>query len=155
MADKKVTALTDIGTGLASSDIWMVIDDPGGTPTNKKMTVSNFLPYLPYYIGFSQTPQALTAAGAVDITSAITTVASSAAIALTLANGTSANQIKIITMITDGGTVTLTPATMNDGTNLVFADVGDSAILMWIGASGWQVISMAGTGATGRGPLIS
>ena len=63
MADKKVTALTDIGTGLASSDIWMVIDDPGGTPTNKKMSVDNFTPYLPYYLGFSQAAQALTAAG--------------------------------------------------------------------------------------------
>ena len=32
MADKKVTALTDIGTGIAASDVWMVIDDPAGTP---------------------------------------------------------------------------------------------------------------------------
>ena len=145
MADKKVTALTDIGTGLASSDIWMVIDDPGGTPTNKKMTVSNFLPYLPYYIGFSQTPQALTAAGAVDITSAITTVASSAAIALTLANGTSANQIKIITMISDGGTATLTPTTLNGYSTIALDDDGDSCVLLYIDSTvGWTIIANQG-----------
>ena len=145
MADKKVTALTDIGTGIASSDVWMVIDDPLGTPTNKKMTVSNFLPYLPYYLGFSQTPQALTAAGAVDITSAITTVASSAAIALTLANGTSANQIKIITMITDGGTATLTPTTLNGYSTIAFDTDGDSCILLYIDSTvGWSIISNQG-----------
>ena len=113
MADKKITALTDIGTGIAAADIWMVIDDVAGTPTNKKMSVQNFTPYLPYYLGFSQAAQALTAAGAVDVTSAVTTIASSAAIALTLANGTSTNQIKFITMISDGGTATLTPTTLN------------------------------------------
>ena len=67
MADKKVTALTDIGTGIAASDVWMVIDDPAGTPTNKKMTVSNFTGYLPSYLGFSQAAQAMTAAGAVAV----------------------------------------------------------------------------------------
>ena len=145
MADKKVTALTDIGTGIASSDVWMVIDDPAGTPTNKKMTVSNFLPYLPYYIGFSQAAQALTAAGAVDITSAITTVASSAAIALTLANGTSANQIKIITMISDGGTATLTPTTLNGYSTIAFDTDGDSCVLLYLDSTnGWSVIANQG-----------
>ena len=153
MADKKITAL-NASTALSTDDLFHVVDDPSGSPTNKKVTASNVFNKIPGWIGFSDTPQALTAAGAVSITTTVTTVASSGAIALTLPDGIQ-GQIKVIVMITDGGTATLTPATMNDGTTLAFADVGDSAILMWIGASGWQVISMAGTGATGRGPVIA
>ena len=145
MADKKITALTSIGTGIAAADVWMVIDDVAGTPTNKKMTVSNFTAYLPSYIGFSQAAQALTAAGAVDITSAITTIASAGAIALTLANGTSTNQIKIITMITDGGTATLTPTTLNGYSTIAFDTDGDSCILLYIDSTvGWTIISNQG-----------
>ena len=146
MADKKVTALTDIGTAIAASDVWMVIDDPAGTPVNKKMTVSNFTGYLPSYLGFSQAPQALTAAGAVSVTHAITTIATGVGnIALTLAAGTT-GQIKFITMITDGGgTATLTPAILNGYATIAFADDGDSVALMYLdGTSGWTIISNQG-----------
>ena len=153
MADKKITAL-NASTALSTDDLFHVVDDPSGSPTNKKVTNANVFNKIPGWIGFSDTPQALAAAGAVSITTTLTTIASSGVIALTIPDGIQ-GQIKVIVFITDGGTATLTPATMNDGTTLAFADVGDSAILMWIGASGWQVISMAGTGATGRGPLIA
>ena len=153
MADKKITAL-NASTALSTDDLFHVVDDPSGSPTNKKITNANVFNKIPGWIGFSDTPQALTAAGAVSITTTLSTIASAGVIALTLPDGIQ-GQIKVIVMITDGGTATLTPATMNDGTTLAFADVGDSAILMWIGASGWQVISMAGTGATGRGPVIA
>ena len=153
MADKKITAL-NASTALSTDDLFHVVDDPSGSPTNKKITNANVFNKIPGWIGFSDTPEAITGAGAVSITTTLTTVASSGVIALTIADGTQ-GQIKVIVFITDGGTATLTPATMNDGTTLAFEDAGDSAILMWIGASGWQVISMAGTGATGRGPVIS
>ena len=153
MADKKITAL-NASTALSTDDLFHVVDDPSGSPTNKKITNANVFNKIPGWIGFSDTPQALTAAGAVSITTTLTTVASSGVIALTLADGIQ-GQIKIIVFITDGGTATLTPATMNDGTTLTFADAGDSAILMWIGASGWQVIGIGGPGTPGAGPTIA
>ena len=148
MADKKVTALTDIGTAIAATDVWMVIDSVATTPVNKKMTVSNFTGYLPSYLGFSQAPDAVTSASTiVDVTSAITSIATGAgALSLTLANGTSAGQLKFITMITDGGgTATITPATLLGYSTIALDAVGDSCTLLYIDStSGWAVISNQG-----------
>ena len=42
MADKKVTALTSLGTATAREDLLHGIDAPGGTPTNKKVTIGEY-----------------------------------------------------------------------------------------------------------------
>mgnify|MGYP003347753079 CR=1 FL=1 len=40
MADKKITALTALTT-LSDDDLFVVVDDPSGTPTSKKITAAN------------------------------------------------------------------------------------------------------------------
>ncbi len=47
MADKKVTALTDLGDALASTDLFHVVDDPTGTPINKKVTAADVFNNIP------------------------------------------------------------------------------------------------------------
>ena len=42
MADKKITALTSLGTATAREDLLHVVDDPGSTPTNKKVTIGEY-----------------------------------------------------------------------------------------------------------------
>ena len=99
---------------------------------------------FPTWLAFDSAPQAITSATAVNLTTPVTTVATSGAIALTLANG-SRGQIKIITMITDGGDATLTPTTLNGYTTITFNTDGDACILLYTDdTNGWSVIGNNG-----------
>ena len=90
------------------------------------------------------TVQALSGAGAVDITSLITQVTTTGSNqALTLANGAN-GQLKIVTMVADGGDAVLAPTTFANGTNITFNDVGDSAILVYNTTGGWAVVGSTG-----------
>ena len=90
--------------------------------------------------------QALSGAGAADLTNLVTELTTAAgAAAVTLANGTTAGQIKIITMVVDGGgTATVTPATFANGTSMAFADVNDTVMLVWANTIGWVLVSNSG-----------
>lgn len=83
------------------------------------------------------TPQTLTGAGAVNITTAITWVVTTGADALTLADGAE-GQRKLIVMKTDGGAGTLTPTNLANGTTITFDDVGDCAELTFTNAA-WHM----------------
>ena len=83
--------------------------------------------------------QSLSGAGAVDLTNLVTELTTGAgAAAVTLADGTTSGQIKIITMVVDGGgTATVTPVTFASGTTLAFDAVAETATLVWNSTIGW------------------
>jgi len=149
MADKKITALTDLSTGIAGADLLHVVDDPTGTPINKKVSVTDFINNLPSFIGFSNSIQDFTSeqTAAVSITTAVTLLGlESTNGATTLANGTVQGQIKMIIADTDQGSSVCTPATRLGYADLNFVDDGDSAMLLWTGAK-WAIIGFADVGA--------
>jgi len=148
MADKKITALTDLGNGIASEDLLHVIDDPSGNPVNKKISVANFFNNIPTWIALDGTPQDIDdTSSAVNVTTSIThidTVTAGGAHAGALADGTN-GQIKIITMIADGGDSVITPSNFANGSTITFADVNDTVTLIFTN-SNWVVL--ANNGAT-------
>ena len=149
MADKKITALTDLSTGVAGADLLHVIDDPTGTPINKKVSVTNFINNLPSFIGFSNSVENITdgTQAAVGITTALTLLASNGSnTATTLADGTVVGQIKIIVHDVDGGNSILAVTDALGFADLDFVDDGDTAMLMWTGTTGWAILSQQSVG---------
>ena len=88
--------------------------------------------------------QTLTGAGAVDLTNLVTELTTPGADALTLADGTTSGQVKIVNMIVDGGNGTLTPTTFANGTTITFDAVAESATLVWNSTIGWVATSVQG-----------
>ena len=75
MADKKITALTDLGDGLATADLFHVVDDPS-TPINKKISAEDVFNNIPSWLGLNSTSQSITRDGstssAINVTTPVT-----------------------------------------------------------------------------------
>ena len=137
MADKKVTQLTDLGDGLAAVDLFHVVDDPSGTPINKKITAEDVFNNVPSWLGLNSTSQAITGDGStstsIDITNAVTEVnATSADAPCTLADGAN-GQIKTIINVSTGGSnnVNIVPSNLRGGTTIVLNAPGETVSLMF------------------------
>jgi len=98
--------------------------------------------------------QALTGAGACNVTSYLTKFTSSgAAQALTLASGTQIGQRKKVVHVSDGGSGVLT-AVFTGGTTITFTTVGEFADLMWTGSE-WSVLELGNTATPGTPPVLA
>ncbi len=149
MADKKITALTDLGTALASADLFHVVDDPSGTPINKKVSAENVFNNIPSFLGLKQAVQSITADGstntAVNITTAITAInATSATHSAVLADGAD-GQIKTILNVSTSGTnaITITPTNLAGYTTIVLNAPGETVTCIFK-SSKWYILGGQG-----------
>ena len=152
MADKKITALTDLGDGLATADLFHVVDDPTGTPINKKISAEDVFNNIPSWLGLKQTSQSITADGstatAVNVTTAVTEIdATSATHSGALADGAE-GQIKTIINVSTAGTnaITITPTNRRGYSSITLDKEGETVTLLFKNSK-WQVIA-EGNGAT-------
>jgi hypothetical protein len=88
-----------------------------------------------------------TDAGAVSVATYYTSVVTTTASAITLADGTEVGQMKRIQFTTDVGDATLTPVNLDGGTTITFSIVGDIAELVWDNTN-WVAVALY-NGATG------
>ena len=146
MADKKVTQLTDLGNAIASVDLFHVIDDPSGTPINKKVSAANVFNNVPTFLGLGQASQTLTGTGSgtlvADVESAVTEVNATAGTgAVSLADGSN-GQVKTVLNTSTAGTnvITITPTNLRGGTNVSLNASGETVTLLFKN-SNWNVIA--------------
>lgn len=140
MAQYAANPTTDDGDSLGTTALkWSDLFLASGAVLNFNSgdyTITHSADTLTFSGAAAFTPQALSGAGAIDLTTLVTKLTTTGADALTLADGVE-GQIKIIVMIVDGGDGTLTPTNFGNGTTITFNDAGDSCVLVFLGTDWW------------------
>ena len=153
MADKKITALTDLSTGIATADLFHVIDDPTGTPINKKVSVANVFNHIPVPLA-TNTVETVTTATALDLTKGVHILVNCAT---SIPNATVVGQIHTIIAKTATTTTDVDFTTTIGAFVKATFDISESIMIQWTGTDGWAVIGhgSSATGDLGTGPTLA
>jgi hypothetical protein len=149
MADKKISALSQVADAdIGADDLLHIVDNPGGTPVNKKMTIGQIFENIPTHLAVDDITVVTTSAS--NLASSFATdfnlAGASGNITPTLDNGTDTGQLKVMYASTAGNTATvaITNAASSDFNQIVFNAIGETAILYWNGSK-WFILASTGS----------
>lgn len=165
MADKKITALTQVSDAdIGADDLLHIVDAPGGTPVNKKMTIGQLFENIPTFLAVDDITT-LSAAAATNLAASFATAIDGAGWSAdgiyTLDDGTDVGQIKFIYMKTEpNGSLYSARITVSswgystDTTEQIVMDTrGMGVICFWDGSNWYPVARM--DAADGTDPTIT
>jgi len=141
MADSKVSELTAASSASGSDLLYLV-----QSSTSKKISVGNFFnsahnPNLIGNVSITGT-ETVTGSGFLSVVKPISSLVGGGALtALSLPNGLSNGQLKIVTFTTQtsGGTFTINAGNIAGSVDVQFKREGDSAILLYVNSK-WHVL---------------
>ena len=149
MADKKISALSQVADAdIGADDLLHIVDNPGGTPVNKKMTIGQIFENIPTHLAVDDITVVTTSAS--NLASSFATdfnlAGASGNITPTLDNGTDTGHLKVMYASTAGNTATvaITNAASSDFNQIVFNAIGETAILYWNGSK-WFILASTGS----------
>ena len=162
MADKKITALNAIGEGqVDSGDLLHVVDDPQGTPVNKKMTLATLFNNIPTFLALDSVEalnESTFVSAGISVSNAITTLdftgqSGSSDISGDLPVPSHEGQIKVIIRKKDdvsgvGGSIDV-PAASNwvsgaSNTAVAVMESNSAMVLVGVGST-WYPVATVGT----------
>jgi len=148
MADKKISALSAVAdSAIGADDLLHIVDNPGGTPVNKKMTIGQLFENIPTHLAVDDivTHTATSSTLAAQFCNIFNLTATSK-VAFDLGVGTQTGQLMVLIMsaIGSGGSAAVTVSSWGGSTDtteqITLNAVGESCILMWNGSK-WFAIS--------------
>ena len=144
MADKKITALSEIAAGDVNAvDLLHIVDNPSGTPVNKKMSLSRLFNNIPTYLALDDVESLDETATSVSATKAVSLIdltGTSGNVTMTLANASSVGQLKIIVRKDDNDSddliINVTSWTDGSSSNDIVLETGGAVVCIALGAEG-------------------
>ena len=107
MADKKITLTVMAGSEVSGTDILHVVDDPSGTPVNKRLSIANLFENIPTHLAINDLNAVSVQVLLMTVVLLSLTDSISANMALTLSDSSDVGEIKIVVLSTDPLEVTM------------------------------------------------